>query len=265
MKCRIFLVLGLTLAASIDLPVAMAADSSPATTEAEAPDHLKKPMANPEEDPSLPNVLLLGDSISIGYTVPVRRLLAGKANVFRPPTNCSYSSNGVAKVKSWLGTRRWDVIHFNWGIWDTHYLRGGKLVRVSDEAKAEATFAPGEMRIRSTETQYVHNLEQILAILEETGAKLIWANTTPIMSRKGERFEHIAQYNRAAAKLMTKRDIEIDDLYRFVLPHAADWQSKDQVHYNEVGREKLGEKVAQCVEKALANETPAESESQLVR
>ena len=47
-------------------------------------------------DVDLPNVLILGDSISIGYTLQVRELLKGKANVFRPvnptgtrPVNCS--------------------------------------------------------------------------------------------------------------------------------------------------------------------------------
>ena len=43
---------------------------------------------DPKDDPSLPNVLLLGDSISIGYHTAVREACAGKANVFRPKTNC---------------------------------------------------------------------------------------------------------------------------------------------------------------------------------
>ncbi len=247
MKRRIFFVLGLALAASVVSPATRADDTSPATTEAKIPDHLRQPLANPQEDPSLPNVLLIGDSISIGYTVPVRKILEGKANVFRPPTNCAYTSRGVANVKSWLGKRRWDVIHFNWGIWDTHYLHDGKLVGATGEDK----YAPGELKIRATKAQYVQNLKRILAILEGTGAKLIWASTTPIMSRRGERFEHIAQYNRAAAKLMNERGIEIDDLYGLVLPHAAEWQTKDQVHYNELGNSKLGEKVAQCIERSL--------------
>lgn len=82
MKRRIFLVLGLALAASFGSPAARADDTSPTTTAAKIPDHLKKALANPPENPSLPNVLLIGDSISIGYTVPVRKLLEGKANVF---------------------------------------------------------------------------------------------------------------------------------------------------------------------------------------
>lgn len=261
MKRPIFLVLSLVLTASSGLSVAWADDTSHATDATKIAEYLKKPFANPQEDPSLPNVLLIGDSISIGYTVPVRELLDGKANVFRPPTNCRYSSFGAANVKSWLGTRRWDVIHFNWGIWDTHYLLNGELVRTAGENQ----HAPGELKIRATETQYLDNLKQILAILEKTDATLVWASTTPVMSRTGERFEHIAQYNRAAANLMNERDIEIDDLYSFVLPHTTKWQTADKVHYNQLGNAELGNKVATCIEKALANKTDAESETRLVR
>src|SRR5260221_7460827 len=66
----------------------------------------------------LPRVLLIGDSISMGYTLPVRELLQGKANVHRIPENGSSTPVGVAKLKAWLGDGKWDVIHFNWGLHD---------------------------------------------------------------------------------------------------------------------------------------------------
>src|SRR5688572_13452387 len=71
-------------------------------------------------DPSLPDVLLLGDSISLGYTRPVRAMLAAKANVFRAsgpdgmkPANCGDTGRGLAGLEQWLGHRKWSVIHFN--------------------------------------------------------------------------------------------------------------------------------------------------------
>ena len=70
----------------------------------------------------LPRVLLLGDSISIGYTLPTRARLAGKANVHRPAENCSDSGKGVRTIDKWLGTGKWDVIHFNFGLHDVKYL-----------------------------------------------------------------------------------------------------------------------------------------------
>src|SRR2546422_541914 len=61
-----------------------------------------------QDDPKLPRVLLIGDSISIGYTVPVRELLQSKANVHRPLTNCGPTTNGLANLDKWLGGGKWD-------------------------------------------------------------------------------------------------------------------------------------------------------------
>jgi len=66
----------------------------------------------PIEDRSgLPRVLLIGDSISVGYTLPVRALLKDRANVHRIPVNGGPSSRAVARLDQWIGDRKWDVIH----------------------------------------------------------------------------------------------------------------------------------------------------------
>ena len=63
--------------------------------------------------------LVLGLALAASIVSPAARADDTSA------ANCRYSSHGAANVKSWLGTRRWDVTHFNWGIWDTHYLHDG--------------------------------------------------------------------------------------------------------------------------------------------
>ena len=78
-------------------------------------------MAVATVDEALPNVLILGDSISIGYTQQVREGLKDKANVIRPNTNCGSTGMGLEGLKSWLGDKHWGVIHFNWGLWDLCY------------------------------------------------------------------------------------------------------------------------------------------------
>ena len=75
-----------------------------------------------EADPELPNVLLIGDSISMSYTVDVREKLAGIANVYRAPDNCRSTRQTLDKIETYLGHRQWDVIHFNWGIHDLTHL-----------------------------------------------------------------------------------------------------------------------------------------------
>ena len=57
-----------------------------------------------KDEPGLPRVLLIGDSVCRGYTLAVRKALAGKANVHRAPENCGPTANGIKKLDIWLGT-----------------------------------------------------------------------------------------------------------------------------------------------------------------
>ena len=192
-----------------------------------------------------PKVLILGDSISMGYTPEVRALLLDTAEVLRPAENCQHTAHGLNRIKAWLGTNKWDVIHFNWGIWDTHMLDAkGQLVR-------NESAAPETLHIRHTSEQYRTNLVKLVEALAATGAKLIWASTTPILSRSGKRFDDIKTLNTVAADVMRARRIAINDLYEFTLPHVAEWQSGDKVHFNATGNKELGKRVVENIRAAL--------------
>src|ERR1043165_1941856 len=130
---------------------------------APAPDPAYAPIA---EDPRLPRVLLIGDSISVGYTLPVRKRLASRANVLRIPENAGTTTNGLAKLDDWLGSNRWDVIHFNWGLHDLKLTPEGGYFTPLDE--------------------YEKNLDRLVQRLRATGATLIWASTTPVPPGKLE-------------------------------------------------------------------------------
>lgn len=210
--------------------------------------------------PKLPRVLIIGDSISIGYTQPVRQNLMGQAEVSRPPVNCQHTAYGLSQIKKWIGKEKWDVIHFNWGIWDTHMLdANGQLIL--DEEKAV-----GPMHLRHTPEQYRENLEKLVTILEGTGAKLIFANTTPIMSRTGKRFEDVANLNKVALEVMQKHKIPVNDLYSAVLPNAEKWQTADKVHFNSDGNVELAELVTSAIKKSLGikqNQFPEKNQRHL--
>jgi lysophospholipase L1-like esterase len=197
---------------------------------------VKDPAFDPViDDPNLPAVLLIGDSISIGYTVPVQKLLQGKANVHRIPENGGPTTNGLAKLDRWLGKRKWDVIHFNFGLHDLRLVKGGKR-QVLPEA-------------------YEDNLRKIVLQLKATHAKLIWATTTPVpptIAAKGRRTEDVPIYNDIAAKVMEENQITVDDLYGFALPQVAKIQRPNNVHYTNAGYEALGKAVAASIESALA-------------
>jgi hypothetical protein len=63
-------------------------------------------------NPRLPSVLIIGDSISISYTLPVRQRLEGIANVIHPVANCESTLTILEKLDRWLGQTKWAVIHF---------------------------------------------------------------------------------------------------------------------------------------------------------
>jgi acyl-CoA thioesterase-1 len=237
----------------------LAGEAKPAPqAKPQLPKHLIDAMTNPVDDPKLPRVLIIGDSISIGYTVPVRKQLQGKANVHRPGGNCMFSAHHVANLEKWLGKEKWDVIHFNCGIWDTHMLDKKTGALVYNESKVAAD----QMRVRTAPEQYRANLANIVKVLKGTGAKVIWASTTPVTNRQGDRAKTIDQYNEIAAAVMKENGIVIDDLGALVTPRLAQWQANDKCHFNQVGYDKLGEQVSKCILDALpARETPAKAET----
>jgi len=182
----------------------------------------------------LPRVLLIGDSISIGYTLPVRKLLEGKVNVHRIPTNGGPTKNGTANIDKWLGTGKWDVIHFNWGIHDLKFMPDGK---------------------RQVEpADYEKNLRDLIAKMKATGAKLIWATTTPIPSGDlvpARKFGQVQEYNEIAAKIMQELNVPTDDLNAHITPKLGSLHNPHDVHYKPDGYEYLAEQVAKIIEVAL--------------
>ena len=185
----------------------------------------------------LPRVLLLGDSISIGYTVPVRERLAGRANVHRPPENCGDTARGVTSLDKWLGAGRWDVIHFNFGLHDLKYL----------DAKNALALPPAGKQVASPEV-YERNLRAIVGRLKQTGAKLIFATTTPVPAGADGRIEaDVARYNAVAARVMKELGVAIDDLYAFVRPRQGDIQRPANVHFTDAGSGQLAEAVVASI------------------
>ena len=83
---------------------------------------LSLPLGTFATEVDLPNVLIIGDSISMGYTPIVKSLLEGKANVTRPNGNCQGTKHGVVNIDSWLSANKWDVIHFNFGLHDLKHV-----------------------------------------------------------------------------------------------------------------------------------------------
>ncbi|MEM7700243.1 MAG: SGNH/GDSL hydrolase family protein, partial [Verrucomicrobiota bacterium] len=137
----------LTFSLLLAVPSLMAQDG-PGKAKAKRPNPAMVPV---EDIPGLPRVLLIGDSISIGYTLPTREALAGIANVHRPRANCGPTTSGLANLAEWLKTggeeKNWDVIHFNWGLHDLKYMGpNGENLADPDAADSAQQVPPDEYR-----------------------------------------------------------------------------------------------------------------------
>ena len=194
----------------------------------------------------LPNVLIIGDSISIGYYPFVKEMMKEKALVTRPfkedgsPENCQGTTNGVKNIDRWLGDAKWDLIHFNFGLHDIKHV---------DPLTGKNSKDP-EHPLQADLKQYKKNLEVIVENLTTTGAKLVFATTTPYPDEVGGPLRDPRmpeKYNKAALKIMKKNEIMINDLFAFVLPRMAELQRPNNVHFTEAGSRELAKQVAKII------------------
>ena len=187
-----------------------------------------------------PKVLIMGDSISIGYTPYVVENLKGLAEVKRHRGNAGPTIRGLAKIEEWLGEEKWDLIHFNWGLWDMY---GWEYHKEDRSPKA-----------------YGKRLEALVARLKETGAQLIWATTTPAcpdnettMKRRFQQDVRIPseleqKYLTVALGIMKKNGVQVNDLYAFIKPQWDKYAiADDNVHFKPEGKKALGKKVAEHI------------------
>jgi len=192
----------------------------------------------------LPKVLIMGDSISIGYTPHVVENLKGVAEVKRHKGNAGPTIRGMAKIEEWLEDGKWDLIHFNWGLWDMY---GWEYHKEDRSPKA-----------------YGERLEFLVARLKKTGAQLIWAPTTPAcpahettMKRRFKQEVLIPKnlerkYLEVALGVMKKNGVQINDLHAFMKPQWAKYAIADNnVHFKSEGKKALGKQVSDCIADAL--------------
>lgn len=194
---------------------------------------------------SPPRVLIIGDSISLGYTPFVKEALKGKAEVVHAPGNNESTARGLEKLDAWLGAARWDVIHFNWGLHDMKYM--DEQSKLTDVAKGRQ-WVPLE--------QYDANLRTLVGRLKKTGAKLIWCSTTPVPEgARGRVPGDEGKYNAAALRVMLAEGVAVNDLCAFVgspQHRAAIGGRPADVHYTDAGSKALAGEVARAIEKALS-------------
>ena len=231
---------------------------------------------------SVANVLLVGDSISmgtasssstprteavpLGYGWEVQRFLQEQAVVqhnggWYAEGQAANTVKGVACIKHWLGSEPWDIVHLNFGLHDVD----------------EKEFVEAE--------QYIQNLDRIYAAVQEALApdgQFIWATTSPVPFPSEYKLRNnsaVQRYNAAAARLWASKPsgaVAVNDLYTLITrrcgssgalgSYAAcslqrqwtgkpdEWPKRNTtggVHYNARGREYMAAAVALIVAQHL--------------
>jgi hypothetical protein len=186
-----------------------------------------------------PKILIIGDSISIGYTPFVINHFSERAIVKHNPGNAQHTATGLNKVKEWIGDEDWDVIQFNWGLWDLCYRDPNSKVQGSrDKINGKITFSLED---------YERNIERIVKSIQEvSNAQLIFVTTSYVPEHEAGRFLKDAQkYNKVAKRIMKKYNVTVNDIYKKSKAiHKKFGKGTDDVHYIEKGYEKLGVEIS---------------------
>lgn len=195
-----------------------------------------------KDSASSPRILIVGDSISIAYTPFVKAMFQGRAEVIHNPGNAGDTGIGLENIDAWLGEGNWDIIHFNWGLWDLCYRHPeSKNQGKRDKARGTVTTELGV---------YEANLEKLARRLKRTGAQLIWGNTSYVPKGEAGRIEgDELKYNETAAKVMSRHGIPVNDIRSLTASFDSSWfRAPGDVHYEPEGSQAIAAQVVNAIE-----------------
>ncbi|HML48637.1 MAG TPA: GDSL-type esterase/lipase family protein, partial [Clostridia bacterium] len=181
-------------------------------------------------------VLLLGDSIRLGYQAAVREALKETADVRSGEDNGRFTLYTLRYLHEWAAALECGpetaAVHWNNGLWDACHFLGDEepLQRLSE---------------------YRRNLGRILRNLRVLfpQARIIFALSTPVREPHPRvRNAEIIAMNQAAEAFLTQEGVAINDLHRLVLP---DWIMPDGTHLSPEGYAALGAAAAKAIREQL--------------
>lgn len=187
-------------------------------------------------------IVLIGDSIRMGYDKYVKDALEGVAKVYYPPKNCNFAQNTLRYLHEWKSKEGWpddvDLVHWNAGLWDVAEIMGDAPLS-SPEHYAEM----------------IGRIDKRIRVLFP-GAKVVFATSTAVREEgyKWTFCRHnaiIEQYNAVALETLKDTDTVINDLYAHTVNAPAECCS-DMTHYNTPeGAAYMGGKVLSVICKQL--------------
>jgi len=187
-------------------------------------------------------VLLLGDSIRMGYDSYVKELLPEYEVYYDNDDNGRFSSYTIWQFNVLnMKYGPFDLVHFNNGYWDMN----------REGPKGERAFSIDE---------YIFNYRRLLSLIKETGAIPVFATIIPLLpegvignATLGTKYtnEDVIEYNNAAKKLMAEENVQVNDLYSLILKTPNFYKCPDKLHLLEEGYQTCAKQVASTIKNIL--------------
>lgn len=189
-------------------------------------------------------VLLLGDSIRMGYDEIVQDLLKNECEVYFSKDNGRFTAYTLEQaIQMFISHGHFDVVHWNNGYWD-----------MDIESPTGEPLIPPE--------DYMRFLRRIIRTLRAYDAQVIFATTTPVCEDGGAtdtqtganlRFknEWVQHYNAAAKIVMEEENVPVNDLYHLCLQGQGYYKCPDGLHLTQEGYQKCAEQVCDHIRRYL--------------
>lgn len=203
------------------------------------------------------NILLLGDSIRMGYDSFVKDKLKGRANVFFPEENGRFAQYTLRALSDWKGQLSLpeiDIVHWNNGLWDALHLNAssGGADGEAEGMTISPENVPSEFRYDADPLTppdiYRYYLGRVLTRIRQLfpSAAVVFATTTPVIEEQAcwayRSNREIDEFNRIAREVLVPRGVHINELGDFARRKCQSLH-RDWVHYNEEGSALLADEI----------------------
>ena len=187
-------------------------------------------------------IVLIGDSIRMGYDKYVKEALSDCAEVYYPTENCRFAQYVLRFVHEWKSKGEWptdvDLVHWNAGLWDCVEMFG-------DEPLTSYTYY-------SETIKRIHRRLKLLF----PNAKIVFATSTAVQEEKyGPTFKRHnstrEKFNQTAKDALSDTDAIINDLYAITKNLPEEYHSDLTHYYPDKGVELIGGKVLSVICKEL--------------
>lgn len=206
------------------------------------------------------NVLLVGDSIRLGYEKKVAELLGPNVKVYSPDENCRFTKYALWGMFAWMeamGNPKIDVGHFNAGIWDLHRCTAdGQLFSSLEEYGRDIKRLAIQMKSYTDQVIFANiipggkGLDEgaKLNALINTNSDFVKVYLCDTMSNWNK---DVVAYNKKSEAVMAEMGIPVNDMYSAILADTEKYISEDGIHPTEEGYDLLAQLTAARIEEKL--------------